>query len=124
MLEAYTLNATVGAGSAIPFNNVSLEKGCSVINSGPSSIELNRCGVYMVSFNGVASSATTVQMYKNEIVQPQAQTFGTNLSFETLVQVAENNTKCCCSSPTTLRFVNNGTSATFPIVNLNVTKIC
>ena len=81
MLEVYTLNASAGANSAIPLNNVSIKKGCSVVNSGPSSIELNKCGVYMVSFNGVAASATTVQMYKNDVPQPQAQTAGTNLNF-------------------------------------------
>ena len=123
MLEVYTLNASAGANSAIPLNNVSIKKGCSVVNSGPSSIELNKCGVYMVSFNGVAASATTVQMYKNDVPQPQAQTAGTNLNFQTLVQVTENNSNCCCSSPTTLRFVNS-TSVTFPIVNVDVTKIC
>lgn len=123
MLEVYTLNASAGANSAIPLNNVSIKKGCSVVNSGPSSIELNKCGVYMVSFNGVAASATTVQMYKNDVPQPQAQTAGTNLNFQTLVQVTENNSNCCCSSPTVLRFVNS-TSVTFPIVNVNVTKVC
>ena len=123
MLEVYTLNASVGADSAIPLNNVSIKKGCSAVNSGPSSIELNKCGVYMVALNGVASAATTVQMYKNDIPQPQAQAAGTNLNFETLVQVSENNSNCCCSSPTVLRFVNS-TSVTFPIVNVNVTKVC
>lgn len=123
MLEAYSLNTSVGADSAIPLNNVFIKKGCSAVNSGPSSIELNQCGVYMVSLNGVASAATTVQMYKNDIPQPQAQTAGTSLGFETLVQVSENNSNCCCSAPTTLRFINS-TSVTFPIVNVDVTKIC
>lgn len=123
MLEVYSINASVGANSSIPLNNVVIKKGCSAVNSGPSSIELNKKGVYMVSLNGVASAATTVQMYKNGAPQPQAQTMGTSLGLETLVQVSQDNTNCCCSSPTTLEFVNS-TSVTFPIVNVDVTKIC
>ena len=122
MLEAYSINTVVGATSPIPFANVSLKKGCTATLSGASTIELNKCGVYMVAFDGVAGTETTVQMYKNGVEQPQAQSTGTTLGFETLVQVSENNCGCACSSPTTLQFMND-TAATFDNCNVIVTKI-
>lgn len=123
MLEAYSLNIEVGADADIPFNNVSIEKGCTSILTAPSSIELNKCGVYMVSFDGVSGTATTVQLYKNGIAQPQAQSTGTNPSFVTLVQVPFSNSKCCGSSPTTVKVVNT-TASTFANANVVVTKVC
>ena len=124
MLEAYTLNTTVAAGAAIPFNNVSIEKGCTAKLSAPASIELNKCGVYMVAFDGVAGTSTTVQLLKDGVAQPQAQSTGTVVGFTTLVQVDKNNCNCnCCSSPTVLRLTSSA-AATFTNVNVCVTKIC
>ena len=124
MLEAYTLNVAVGANAAIPFNNVSVEKGCTANLNAPASIELNKCGVYMVSFDGVAAASTTVQLYKDGVAQPQAQSTGTVVSFVTLVQVDRNNCRCnCCTSPVTLRLLNT-TATTFTNANICVTKLC
>jgi len=123
MLEAYSLNVEVGANAAIPFNNVTIEKGCSATLSAPATIELNKCGVYMVSFDGVTGTSSTVQLYKDEVAQPQAQSTGTTVSFVTLVQVPTNNTPCCCTSPVTLRVINT-TAGTFTNANIVVTKIC
>lgn len=123
MLESYSLNVAVAANTAIPFNNDSITKGCTAIHSAPSTIELNKCGVYMVSFDGVAGTSTTVQLYKDGVAQPQAQSTGTTLSFVTLVQVNHNNNNCCCTSPVTLRAINT-TAATFTNANIVVTKIC
>ena len=122
MLEAYSVNADVGATSPIPFNNVSLKKGCTSTMSGNATIELNRCGVYMVSFDGASSVETTVQMTKDGVAQPQAQSSGVALSFTTLVQVPKNNCGCPCSSPTTLQFMNE-TAATFDSCNIVITKL-
>ena len=122
MLEAYSLNQTVGANTAIPFNNTSIKKGCTAELSGVSSISLNKCGVYMIAFDGVAGTATTVQLYKDGVAQPQAQSTGTAISFVTLVQVDHNNCGCC-SSPVTVRLVNT-TAATFTNCNVCVTKVC
>lgn len=122
MLEAYSLNVDVSATSAVPFNATSLIKGCTAKLSAPTSIELNKCGVYMVSFDGVASAATTVELYKDGVVQPQAQSTGTTLHFTTLVQVDKNNTGCPCTSPVTLQVMNE-TAATFFIANIVVTKL-
>lgn len=124
MLEAYSLNQAVAADAAIPFNNVSVKKGCTAELSGVSSIELNKAGVYMVAFDGVASADTTVQLSKDGVLQPQAQSTGTALSFVTLVQVDRNNNgNCCCSSPVTLRIMNT-TAGTFTNCNVCVTKVC
>ena len=122
MLEAYSINADVGAETPIPLNNVSLKKGCTATLTGTSTIELNKCGVYMVSFDGVAGTSTTVLMYKDGVEQPQAQSTGTTLGFKTLVQVPNNNGKCPCASGTTLQFLNL-TAATFDNANVVVTKL-
>ena len=125
MLEAYSLNVTVPADSAVPFNNVTLKKGCTVDLNGVATIELNKCGVYMVEVDASASAASTIQLFKEGVAQAQAQSTGTSPSFVTLVQVSENNSKCCCSSPTNIQVKNAGTaSATFTDVNVVVTKVC
>ena len=123
MLEAYSTNVTVAADAAIPFNNVTIQKGCTAVLSGAQTIELNKCGVYMVEIDGVASASTTVQMTKNGVAQPQAQSTGTAFGFQTLVQVAKNNTSCCCSSPTLLQFTADA-AVTMTNVNVVVTKVC
>ena len=122
MLEAYSINKEIAVDAPLTFDNVTLKKGCTAVLSGASTIELNKCGVYMVSLDGVAGTETTVQMYKDGVAQPQAQSTGTTLGFETLVQVANNNCGCACSSPTTLQFMND-TAATFDNYNVVVTKL-
>ena len=122
MLEAYSLNVAVGANTAIPFNSVSLEKGCTAVLQSPTTIQFNKCGVYMISFDGTAAASTTVQLSKDGVLQPQAQSTGVQPNFTTLVQVTENNTCCPCSSPTLCRLVNT-TSTTFTDANVVVTKL-
>ena len=135
MLEAYSTNVDVAQNSAIPFNNVSITKGCTAKLDSPGSIALNKAGVYMVSVDGAAtpSAAGTVsiQLSKNGTLQPQAQSAVTgttstidNISFVTLVQVREDNTCSCCTSPTIIRVINTGEDANYAIVNICVTKIC
>lgn len=123
MLEAYSLNTTVTAESPIPFNSVSLVKGGTAVLASPTSIELNRKGVYMVSFNGTAAASDTVQLYKDGVAQPQAQATGTSLAFTTLVQCDRDNSCCCCASPVTLQVVSES-AATLSDANIVVTKIC
>ncbi len=126
MLEAYSLNTTVAAGSAVPFNNVTLKKGNTACLNGVATIELNKCGVYMVEVDASSATASTIQLYRDGVALPQAQSTGTSPSFTTLVQVpSNNNPDCCCSSPVTLQVKNAGTaSATFTDVNVVVTKVC
>ena len=126
MLEAYSSNIAVTADGAIPFNSVSIEKGCTARLTSPTTIELNKCGVYMVSFDASVSASTMVQLFKDGIAQPQAQsTASTAPSFTTFVQVDRNNSCCACSSPVTLQVKNIGAAeATFTNANICVSKIC
>ena len=125
MLEAYSLNVTAPAETAIPLNNVTLKKGCTAELSSASTIQLNKCGVYMVSCD--ASSASTgaaIQLYKDGIAQPQAQGTGGTPAFITLVQVTENNSCCPCASPTTLQIFNpTDASVTYTDINVVVSKL-
>ena len=123
MLEVYSTNVEVAADSAIPFQNVALKKGCTAELSGTGTIQLNKCGVYMVSFDGTASAETNVELYKDGVTQMQAQATGEAVSFETLVQVDKNNCGCCCSSPVTLQVISDS-AVTFTNANIVVTKVC
>ena len=123
MLEAYSINAAVTAGGAVPFNSVSIEKGCTAKLTSPSTIELNKCGVYMIACNATAAAETTLQLTKDGVAQPQAQSTGTALSFVTLVQVDRNNSACACSNPVTIQVINS-TATTLENANIAVTKVC
>ena len=125
MLEAYSTNVTVAVDTPIPFNNVTIQKGCTARLSSPSIIQLNKCGVYMVSVDASSAATSTIQLYKNGVAQPQAQSTGGTPAFTTLVQVTENNTCACCSSPTILQVLNVGEAeATFTDANIVITKVC
>lgn len=125
MLQVYSLNVSAAAGATFPLTSVSAEKGCSAELVGAGSIELNKCGVYVVAVNGSAAAASTIQLTKNGVLQPQAQSTGTSPAFTTLVQVPQNNTNCCCTSPTTIQIVNPTTaSETLTSLNVVVTKLC
>lgn len=124
MLEAYSLNQTVGSLEPIPFTNVTIKKGCTAELSGTSTIQLNKCGVYMIAVDASSATSTTIELYKNGVAQEQAQGTGTHIAFTILVQVTENNTCCPCSSPTTVQVLNaTDTDATFTNANITVTKI-
>lgn len=125
MLEAYSLNVEVDTLTAIPFNNVTLRKGCTAVMSGNSTIELNNCGVYMVACNASTTDPATIQLYKDGVAQPQAQSTGSSPCFITLVQVDRNNCGCACSSPVTLQVINATDAAVlFDDANIIVTKVC
>lgn len=123
MLEAYSLNAAVEADSYVPFNSTSIIKGCTATKPSADTINLNKCGVYMVSVDASAEASTTLQLYKDGVAQPQAQSTGLTPSFTTLVQVDKNNSCCACSSPTTIQ-IHNSTATTLTDANITVTKIC
>lgn len=122
MLEAYSANVAVTANSPIPFNNAAVTKGCTAVLSSPTTIDLNKCGVYMVAVDGSTATSATLQLSKDSVLQPQAQSTGTSPSFVTLVQVDKSNSCCACSSPTILRVVSS-TGGTFTNVNITVTKV-
>ena len=123
MLEVYSLNVDAGADSAIPLNNVTIQKGCTAVLSSPSTIQLNKCGVYMVSCDASAATSVTVQLYKDGVAQPQAQGTGATPAFTTLVQVPTNNCDCACASPTLLQIFNTGDGTVYTNINVCVTKV-
>lgn len=134
MLQAYSSNLTVAADTYFPFNNVTIDKGCAEKLSGPSSIELNQRGVYLVEVDGfgtgVSAGTGTIQLYVNNVAYPQAlssypSSSGdvSNFSFKTFVQVTENNCNCnCISSPTVLQVFSDN-DLTEAHINTVVTKI-
>ena len=122
MLEIYSTDLGITADTYVPFQNVALKKGCTAELSGTNTITLNKCGVYMVSVDASATVATTLQLYKDGIAQPQAQATGTNPSFVTLIQVSENNSCCPCASGTDLQIMN-GTETVLTDINCTITKV-
>lgn len=125
MLQAYSLNVTVASDTAIPFNNQSIKKGCTAELNGVSTIELNKCGVYMVSCDCSSTASATIQLFKDGVALSQAQSTGTAPNFTCLVQVDKNNSCCACSSPALLQVINVGDAdATFTDANIVVTKLC
>lgn len=123
MLQVYTLNKEMLANSIVPFDNVSLDKTCNEELVGAGTINLNRCGVYEVHVDGVASASTTLQLTRNGVPMPEAQSTGTTLGFTTFVQVPGNNCQCNpCSSPVTIQ-VSNSEAVTLQNVNVTVKKV-
>ena len=125
MLEVYSLFIDVDPNAAIPLNNVVIEKGCTATLSAPATIQLNKAGVYMVSVDASSTESATIQLYKDGVPLPQAQSTGMAIGFTTLIQVQSNNSNCPCSSPTILQLTNTGeAAATYDNVNVVVTKVC
>ena len=125
MLESYSTNITVESEAAIPFNSTTLMKGCTATHPSPDTFNLNKCGVYMVSVDASAETASIIQLFKDGVAQEQAQsTAGTAPSFVTLVQVDHNNSCCACDSPVTLQVKNIGdASVNFINCNICITKL-
>lgn len=159
MIETYSKNIDVAESTAIPLNTIALMKGCTATKSGTTSIQLQRAGIYEVNISATAklqtlasapasapasttdsttvvkasdSNVIAIQLYKDNVVQPQAYSAVTAsditslhpLSFTTLVQVPTNNSQCCCSSPVTIDIVNQCAAATYDTIDVVVTKIC
>lgn len=122
MLQAYSINVDVVADSIVPFNNVSVDKGCAEELTGVGTIELEKAGIYVVHVDASVSTATTIQLIRNGVPLPQAQSTGTSLSFTTYVQVEGNNCNCNCrTSPVTIQ-LHNLTGTVFDNVNIVVRK--
>ena len=76
MLQTYSSNLAVEANAPFVFNNVVVDKGCGESLSAPSTIQLNKRGVYLVEMDGFATpdaaTEVSVQLYVNNVAQPQA----------------------------------------------------
>lgn len=135
MLELFSLNVQVAQNGSIPFNNIKIAKGISAIHNAPATVQFNKSGVYMVEVNAsvtpAAAGDVSIQLAKNGVLDQSAYSIATGaagstttLGFSTLIQVKENNTCCCNTSPTTIQLLNTGQAGTFPIVKMVVTKLC
>lgn len=125
MLEAYSLNQTVAANSPIPLNSVVIEKGCDARLVSPSTVNLNRRGVYEISVDASSAASASIGLYRNGVLLADTVRAGTSPSFSRLIQASENNTGCCCSSPVTVQVVNPADAeATYTAVNVVVKKVC
>lgn len=136
MLEAYSKNIDVAANGTVPFNNISLLKGCSSMIQGSGTIQLNKCGIYQVTVNaaaeGTAASTASIQLRNNGVLMPAAFASSTvtavdtiyDLGFTTLVQVPQNNNpNCICSVPTNIEVVNVGDDVTFDSITITVVRV-
>lgn len=136
MLQAYSTGLAITANTAVPFNNVIIDKGCAERLTAPATIELDKRGVYLVEVDGFATGgaagANTMQLYMNGVALPQAVSSFTasttaisDFGFKTLIQVSENNCNCnCFTSPTVLQLRNGDVDLTDVHANIVVTKIC
>lgn len=137
MIESYSNNVSVAVASPIPFNSVSVVKGCTVEQQSPATFLFNKRGIYHVAVDAsVATSATAgdivFQLLKDGVAQPQAISRANSatatdieaMGFETLVQVEDDNTCCCSKIPTTIQIQNVGVAALYNHVNIVITRIC
>lgn len=137
MVETYSNNIVVAANSSVPFNNISILKGCTASKNSPGTIELNKCGVYKITFSvsAVANEVGSIvfEMLQNGIIKPQTVVSETSanttsihsMSFTTFVQVPGNNSKCdSCTSPVTIDILNAGVGVTLNTVDLVIDKVC
>lgn len=122
MIQAYSQNITVTAMQAIPFNSVSLKKGCTATQTGVSTFALNKCGVYEVTCGVSAAATETIQLYKDGVPVQEARRTGNSPNFTTLVQVDRNNSCCACDSPVTIQ-VMSVTAATLADASITITKL-
>lgn len=123
MLEAYSQNVTVVANQAIPFNNVTLKKGCTAELITPTTVQFNRCGVYCVDCDVSAGTSSTIQLYKDGVAQPQTISTGTTPHIYTFVVAESNSNDCPCTLPTTIQIID-ATAGTLTNASIKITKLC
>lgn len=135
MLELYSTNIDVAQNGSIPLNNVKIAKGTTAIHLAPATVQFNKSGIYMVSVSGsitpTAAGTVSMQLAKDGVLElgsfseSAATTTGpAALAFTALVQVRDDNTCACNTSPTTIQLLNTGQAGTFSIVRMVITKIC
>lgn len=134
MIDVYSNDVIVPVDGIYPLNVTKITKGCTATING-SNVELNRAGVYMVSVDAylapTADGTVGIQLEKDGVLQPQAISTSTgtaddpvSLSFETLIQCTQNNSNCCCSSPSSILIKNVGEQEASGHIHMVVTKVC
>lgn len=126
-----TINPTTTGGVPATFNVTVTDTGCS-IDGQPGGAKICNGGLYEISFDAFASSATVgtvkVQLYKDGVPMPCAQdatSFSAattrNMHFSTRLEVA-----CCCTVNPVFTVVFTSTDITSLVVNhtaLGVVKL-
>ena len=123
MIQAYSQDITVTAMQLIPFNIVSIRKGCTATQASPTNFELNKSGVYEVSCGVSASVAETIQLYKDGAPVPDARRTGTSPGFVALVPVELSSSCGCCAVPAVLQVMAED-AATLADASIVITKLC
>lgn len=135
MIQLYSDNISVPANSTVPLNNAKLRKGCTAVQAGAAGIQLNRKGIYCVHMDAYAvpeaAGLLQLQLTRNGVPMPEAISAVTGaagstetLGFDTYVQVSEDNTPCCCTSPTELQVMTGDVAFTGLHINVTVSKLC
>lgn len=123
---------------ALDFSKTGIQTGCVAVRTSNGSANIDRCGYYMVHFNG-SSAATTAdasgnvsaQLYINGIAYngaiTSAQSAGpedvVSISFTALVKIEPN---CNCNTsniPAYVEIRNVGVAATYTNIALTITKV-
>ena len=118
MIQAFSVNTTVGANEAIPFNSTQTLKGCGVSHDSPTTYEIRKCGLYLLLIDASAATDFTIEVYVNGIPQAATVRTGTNASIAHTIIVPNNSSRCNkCSSPTIVQLMNIGAETTFTAVN-------
>lgn len=122
MLDVYSLNQTVPAGSSIPLNSVSLDNCCAEDLLSPSTIRLRKAGTYKIIVNAASATAATIALTKDGSVMPGTEMTGTNPSVSKFIPVE---CSCCCNTSGSLIQIINPTDAseTFTTVSVTVEKV-
>ena len=135
MIQLYSDNISVPANSTVPLNNVKLRKGCTAVPSGAAGVQLNKKGIYCVHMDAYAEPEAAglleLQLTRNGVPMPEAISAVTGavgstetLSFETFVQVSEDNTPCCCTAPTQIAIETGDVAFANLHINVKVSKLC
>lgn len=136
MINSYnSIAQIVDANGLLTFDTNRILTGCTVQHAeGGTTFKLTKPGYYYITFNAIVTNAAagnvSVQLQNGTKVIPgaiastsiAATTDVKNLSFATIVRVPPS---CCAIDNTAnLTLINNGIAATYPVANINITKLC
>lgn len=137
MLNCYNSSTQSAAVDAVlVYDTDQFNRGIATSHaSGSGVFTLNRPGVYLVKFNGVASAAAagtiTAQLYQNGAKVTNAigsasvteATDVVNLNFETLIEVPMTCPMNMINNPVSLYVQNTGIAADYSLANVVVLKV-
>lgn len=125
MMYVYTVSEqTTEVAAPIEFTSIGLSKGRNATQATETTLIIGCPGIYEITFNGIATTAGTVQLYVNGQEVNGATSIGTTLAFTALIQV---NPNCCAVTnnlPARIQVINDGAAAlTLTNVALTIIKV-